>query len=456
MSNVAETVERGMLFGMDHTLVAVSIMVVTFLIIFTEKINRAITVIFGASLMIIVGVLSQDAAVASIDFNTLALLVGMMIIVSVAEKTGIFQYIAVWSAKKVNGSPRGILAALAIVTAILSGIVDCVTAVFLMTPIIFQITRRLGVRPFPYLMLTIFACNIGGAATLVGNPPNILVGSAANLHFVDFIQNMMPISYLMVAILIVSFDFIWGRKIVASPEAVALVMQMNEKDTITDRTLLIKSLSVLGGVVIGLVFAHALHLETGTIAMFGAGVLMFLYTRGLRHQEVDGKVEEVLSLVDWTTIFFFMGLFIVVHGLETTGLLTQAGHVFVEISGGLVNRLIFIFLWTATFASCLMDNIPFVATMVPIIKAIEADMGGREAVAPIWWALMMGACYGGNGTLIASSANVVVAGIAMKEGNHISFMRFFIWGFPVTIVSVIIASIYLYFRYPAFTHVVGG
>lgn len=453
MHGAVEIAERGMLFGMNHTLVAVAIMLVTFLIIFTEKINRAIIVTFGGSLMIITGVISQDAAIASIDFNTLALLVGMMIIVTIAEKTGMFQYIAIWSAKKVKASPRGTLAALAVVTALLSGIVDAVTAVFLMTPIIFQITKRLGVRPFPYLMLTIFACNIGGGATLVGNPPNIMIGSAAGLHFLDFVENMMPISYFMTFVLIASFDLIWGRKIKATPEARELVMQMNERDAITDRTLLIKSLSVLLGVVVGLVFAHTLHLETGTIAMCGASILLFMYTMGLRHQEVDSKVEEVFSLVDWTTIFFFIGLFVVVHGLETTGLLTVVGHTFVEVSGGMIQKLIFIFLWSATLFSCIIDNIPFVATMIPIIKSIEADMGGRDAIMPIWWALVMGACYGGNGTLIASSANVVVAGIAMKEGHHISFGRFLVWGFPVTIVSVIIASVYMYFRYPAFTHV---
>lgn len=453
MHGAVEAAERSILFGLNHTMVAVTIMLFTFFIIFTEKLNRSIIVILGASAMVIMGVLSQVDAVNSIDFNTLALLVGMMIIVNITEKTGIFQYIAVWSAKKVKASPRGVLIALSLVTGLLSGIVDAVTAVFLMTPIVFQITRRLEVRPFPYLMMTIFSCNIGGGATLVGNPPNIMVGSAANLHFLDFIENMMPISYLVLFILIVSFDFIWGRKLVATPEARERLMSMNEKDSITDRVLLQKSLFVLLGVVIALVFAHNIHLETGTIAMFGAGIMLYLYTLGLRQQEIDHKVEEVFSLVDWSTIFFLMGLFIVVFGLETTGLLTVIGHSFVEISGGAINKLIYVFLWIASLFSCMIDNIPFVATMIPIIKSIEADMGGRDAIMPLWWSLVMGSCFGGNGTLIASSANVVVAGIALKEGHHIKFFKFMLWGLPVTLVSVAIASVYLYFRYPEFTHV---
>lgn len=452
MHGVADTVQRGVWFGLNSTMVAVTIMVCCYLVIFTEKLNRAVIAMFCGALMVVMGVLSQSAAIRAIDYNTLALLAGMMIIVSITEKTGIFQYIAVWSAKKVKANPRGLLAVLTAVTALLSGYIDSVTTVLLMTPIIFQITRRLGVRPYPYLMLSIFSCNIGGAATLIGDPPNILVGSTLGLNFMDFIVNMAPLSYTLVVILIVVFDFIWGRKLFATPEARALVMQMNENDSITDKSLLIKSLSVLFGSIIAFIVGHFFFLETGTIAMFGAAIILILYSMDFKQQERDHKVEEIFNLVDWTTIFFFTGLFVVVAGLESTGVLTLVGHMFVEATGGVVHRLIFVFLWVGSIISCVIDNIPFVATMIPIIKSIEADMGGREAVMPIWWALMMGACYGGNGTLIASSANVVVAGIAMKEGHHISFGRFMIWGLPVTFVSIVISSIYLYFRYPAFTH----
>ncbi|MFV0626484.1 MAG: SLC13 family permease [Alphaproteobacteria bacterium] len=452
MHGATEAVERSILFGLNHTMVAVIIMVICYLVIFTERLNRAIIALFCGGLMVVMGVLTQNEAIGAIDFNTLALLIGMMIIVSVTEKTGIFQYIAVWSAKKVKANPRGLLAVLTAVTALLSGYIDSVTTVLLMTPIIFQITRRLGVRPYPYLMLAIFSCNIGGAATLIGDPPNILVGSTLGLNFMDFLENMAPLSYGLVVILIIVFDFIWGRKLVATPEARALIMQMNEKDSITDRKLLIKSLSVLIGAIISFMFAHLVGLETGTIAMFGAAIILILYSMEFRQQERDHKVEEVFNLVDWTTIFFFTGLFIVVYGLETTGVLTLVGHAFVEVTGGVVQKLIFVFLWVGSTFSCIIDNIPFVATMIPIVKSIEADMGGREAVMPIWWALMMGACYGGNGTLIASSANVVVAGIAMKEGHHIKFFNFMAWGLPVIFVSIVISSIYLYFRYSAFTH----
>ncbi|MDR1694588.1 MAG: ArsB/NhaD family transporter [Lactobacillaceae bacterium] len=452
MHDAAAVVQKGMLFGMNQTLVAVTIMIICYLVIFTERLNRAVIALFCGGLMVILGVLSQAEAIRAIDFNTLALLVGMMIIVSVTEKTGIFQYIAIWSAKKVRANPRGLLAVLTAVTALLSGYIDSVTTVLLMTPIIFQITKRLGVRPYPYLMLSIFSCNIGGAATLIGDPPNILVGSTLNLNFMDFVVNMMPLSYVLVIVLIIVFDFIWGRKLAATPDARELVMQMNEKDSITDKRLLKQSLSVLIGVIITFMFAHYIHLETGTIAMFGASIMLILYSMDFKQQDRDHKVEEVFNLVDWTTIFFFMGLFVVVFGIESTGVLTLIGHIFVEAAGGVVQKLIFLFLWVGSVFSCVIDNIPFVATMIPIIKSIEADMGGRDAVMPIWWALMMGACYGGNGTLIASSANVVVAGISMKEGHHIKFFRFMAWGLPVTFVSIVISSIYLYFRYPAYTH----
>lgn len=451
MHGATEIVERAMLFGMDRTITALTIILVSFAIIFTEKINRTIVVMFAGALMIITGVLSQTKAIEGIDFNTLGLLVGMMIIVTIMEKTGIFQFVAIWAAKKVKANPRGLLAVMSLVCGLLSGIVDSVTAVFLMTPIIFQITRRLGVRAFPYLMMIIFSANIGGAATLVGNPPNILVGSAGNFSFMDFVYNMMPISYITLAILIISFDLIWGRKIVATKEARKLVMAMDERDLLTDKNLLVKSISVMTGVVVGLIAAHSLHIETGTIALFGASILLFLYTRGLRHNDVSTKVEEVLSLVDWSTIFFFMGLFVLVYGLETTGLLEAIGHMFVNITDGVVSKLIFVFLWSASLVSCLIDNIPFAATMIPIIKSIEVDMGGREAILPAWWALMVGASFGGNGTLIASSANVVVAGLAMKEGQHISFFKFMVWGIPVTIISVTIAMIFIYFKYPEHT-----
>lgn len=452
MHGAVEAVGTGMLFGMNPTLVAVTIMTMCYLVIFTEQLNRAVIALFCGGLMVILGVLSQAEAIRAIDFNTLALLVGMMIIVSITEKTGVFQYIAVWSAKKVKANPRGLLAALTAVTALLSGYIDSVTTVLLMTPIIFQITKRLGVRPYPYLMLSIFSCNIGGAATLIGDPPNILVGSTLGLSFMDFVVNMMPLSYVLVVVLIVAFDFIWGRKLVATPEARELVMQMNEMDSITDKRLLKQSLIVLIGVIITFMFAHVINLETGTIAMFGASIMLILYSMDFKQQERDHKVEEIFNLVDWTTIFFFMGLFIVVYGLESTGVLTLVGHMFVEAADGAVYKLIFIFLWVGSIFSCVIDNIPFVATMIPIVKSIEVDMGGRETVMPIWWALMMGACYGGNGTLIASSANVVVAGIAMKEGHHIKFFRFMAWGLPVTFVTIVLSSVYLYFRYPAYTH----
>lgn len=435
-------------FGIDPKIIAISIMVVCYSIIFTEKINRAIIALFGGAAMVILGVLTQTQAIRSIDFNTLTLLMGMMIIVGITEKTGVFQFIAIWAAKKVRANPRGLLAVMTAVTALLSGYIDNVTTVLLITPIIIQITRTMEVKSFPYLMTMIFACNIGGAATLIGDPPNILIGSKLGLTFGDFIVNMTPLSYFLVVILIISFDLIWGRKLYASPEKRALITHMKPNDFITDKGLLKKSLFVLALVITAFIFAHHIGLDTGTIAILGAALMMLLYSFGDDHQIADEKVSNAFHAVDWTTIFFFAGLFIIVAGLEVTGILEIVGHKFVEWTGGEFHLLLYTFLWSAATISTIVDNIPFVATMMPIVETIENSLpGGREEAMPLWWSILMGACYGGNGSIIASSANVVVAGIAMRERKKIGFFEFMAWGVPVTLVSIAISSAYLYIVY---------
>ena len=434
-------------FNFDMRFIAVTIMFISYAIIFSEKVNRAIVALLGAVFMIIFGVLDQYTAIKSIDFNTINLLMGMMIIVGITERTGVFQFIAVWMAKRVRANPRALLAVTAAITALLSGYVGNVTTALLITPIIIQITRNLKVPSFPYLMLIIFACNIGGAATLIGDPPNILIGSKLGLTFGDFIINMTPLSYFLMVVLIVAFDFIWGRKLYAEPADRAAIVIMKERDYLYDISLLKKSLFVLTLVILGFIFAHNMKLNTGTIAIIGASVLMFLYTLGDNHHEADEKMHSVFGRIDWVTIFFFAGLFVIVAGLEVTGLLEAIGHMFVEWTGGEEDRLIYTFLWSAAGVSMAIDNIPFVATMVPIVETIENTLGNREHMMPMWWALLMGACYGGNGTIIASSVNVVVAGIAARERSPIGFFRFMVWGIPVTIASIAISSVYLYFRY---------
>ena len=435
------------MFGIDLKWIATLIVVLCYAILFTEKINRAIVTLLAATIMIFCGVLNQAQAFAGIDFNTISLLVGMMIIVNITEKSGLFQFVAIWGAKKVRAHPLGILAVLALVTAFFSAFLDNVTTVLLIVPVTFQITRSLKINPFPYLILEIFASNIGGTATLIGDPPNILIGSALGLSFTDFVLNLAPVVVLVMLILTLIFVLIWKNSLHTSTRNRAMVLLINENDSITDKKLLYKSLAVLVAVILAFITAEHTHIANGVTALFGAAVLLLLYTWGEKHSERDEKTENIFNLVDWTTIFFFCGLFILVSGLEVTGILQSLGQWFLELTGGNMQKTVFLILGSSAILSSAIDNIPFVATMIPMLQSMESAMGGREAMMPVWWALSLGACFGGNGTLIGASANVIVAGLAQREGHPISFAKFLIWSVPVMLLSIVISGLYLYVRY---------
>ena len=371
----------------------------------------------------------------------------MMIIVGIAEKSGVFQFLALWSVHKAKASPRGLLIVLATITALFSALLDNVTTVLLVAPVTIQITHRLGVPTYPYLILEIFASNIGGTATLIGDPPNILIGSAINLSFMDFVNELTPLVIITMCVLIFAFDCVYGRKLVASSRKRQSVMKISAVSAIKDWRLLKQSVSVLSLVIAGFILAEKLHLTNGTIAMFGAAILMFIYTLGKDHTSREHMVEDALSLVDWTTIFFFAGLFALVYGLEESGVLQILGHHFSAWADGSVEKAAMMIVWVSAFVSSAIDNIPFVATMIPLVKTMEVDMGGRDAMMPVWWALSLGSCFGGNGTLIAASANVIVAGISSKEGHPIHFMKFLLWSIPVMLGSVGIAALYLHIRH---------
>ena len=436
-----------LIFGIDAKWAATALVAVCYLILFTEKLNRAVVTLLFATVMIFFGILTQDQAFAGIDFNTISLLVGMMVIINITEKSGLFQFVAVWGAKKVRAHPVGIMAVLTAVTAFFSAFLDNVTTVLLIVPVTFQITRKLKVNPFPYLILEIFASNIGGTATLIGDPPNILIGSAFGLSFMDFVYELAPVVIITTALLIGTFVLIWRKSLSTTLHNRTAVLQMNEAESITDYKLLYNSLAVLFAVIAGFISAEHIHIANGVIALFGAAVLLLLYTFGNPHQLRDDKTAEIFRLVDWTTIFFFCGLFMLVHGLEVTGVLEMLGKRFVELTDGSIQKSTFLILGSSALFSSAIDNIPFVATMIPMLQSMEPSMGGREAMMPVWWALSLGACFGGNGTIIGASANVIVAGLAQREGHPISFMRFLIWAMPVMIVSIIISGIYLYVRY---------
>ncbi len=427
--------------------IALTAMGLCYILLFTEKLNRAVTTVLIATALVIIGIISEQEAVIAIDFNTISLLTGMMIIINIAERSGMFQYVAIWGTKRVRAHPLGIMIMLAWVTAIFSAFLDNVTTVLLVVPVTLQITRKLEVNPYPYLLLNIFASNIGGTATLIGDPPNILIGSALGLRFTDFISHLAPIVFAIMAALVGMFTYFWGPTMKASLSNRALILQINEKDAITDFRLLYKSLFVLGLVMTGFVFAEHIGMENGFIALLGAAILLLLYTFHLPHNESDDKVEDILNHIDWTTIFFFSGLFVIVGALENSGILKEMADYFLEATEGNIKQSVFMILGISAFFSAIVDNIPFVATMIPMLKSMEESLGGREMMMPVWWALSLGACLGGNGTLIGASANVIVAGIASREGRPIGFARFLIWSIPVMVMSVLIAAVFLYVEY---------
>ncbi|HCU58937.1 MAG TPA: hypothetical protein DIC64_03045 [Alphaproteobacteria bacterium] len=437
-------------FLSDMRWIATMIVMVCYAVLFSEKVNRAVTTLMAAMFMVLSGVITQNEAFASIDFNTISLLIGMMVIVSITERSGLFQFVAVWGAQKVKANPVGLMIVLSLVTALFSAFLDNVTTVLLIVPVTIQITRKLQITPYPYLILEIFASNIGGTATLIGDPPNILIGSALNLSFMDFLVTLAPIVVLTVLVLVGVFVLIWKNALQTNERNRAAVMRMNAAANIVDKLLLCKSLSVLFLVIIGFILAEEIHIANGVIALCGASVLLMLYTMKDSAYHRDEKTEEMFNLVDWTTIFFFMGLFMVVFGLEKTGVLEMLGQKFLSLTNGSLRRATFIILSVSAVVSSAIDNIPFVATMIPMLKSMEESLGGREAMMPVWWALSLGACFGGNGSLIGASANVIVAGLAVREGHPIKFLGFLLWSIPVMMISTLMAGVYLYIKYFAF------
>ena len=426
---------------------AAVLFLITYAVIMSEKINRAIVSLLAAGLMIVLGILNQEAAIRGIDFNTIGLLIGMMVIVAITRQSGIFQFLAIWAAKKVNAQPWGILVMISLVTAVTSAFLDNVTTVLLVVPVTLLITEELKVKPYPYLFAMIFSSNIGGTATLIGDPPNIMIGSATGLTFNDFAYALTPAILVIMAVTLIPIYFIWGRHLKATPENRQRVMQFNEFEAITDWRLLKQCLTVIGLVVLGFIFAKWLHLEAATIAIFGAAVLLLLANLGKGPDEQSKHVLEAFNEVEWITIFFFVGLFIVVHGVDSTGLLRLLADKMLALTGGNLNATAMVILWSSAVLSAIIDNIPFVATMIPLIKAMAPTFGGPEGIMPLWWALSLGACLGGNGTLIGASANLVVAGFAERAGQPIRFMRYTLIAFPLMLLSIFISMYYLEWRY---------
>ncbi len=439
--------ETQVLFGLDPAWYAGSLFVLTYVLILTERLNRAIIALSAACLMVLGGVLTQDAALEGVDFNTLGLLTGMMVIVGITKNSGIFQFLAIWAAKRVKADPWGILIMLALVTALLSALLDNVTTVLLIVPVTLLITDELRLNPYPYLFAEIFASNIGGTATLIGDPPNIMIGSAVGLSFNDFLVHLAPITLVILPLTLIPIYFIWGRGLKAAPENRQKVMNYRERDAITDRRLLAQALFVLTLVFAGFIFGHDAGFQPATVALSGAALLLVLDNLKRDPHAQSGAVIKSFCEVEWITIFFFIGLFIVVYGVEETGLLGVLAHKAIELTGGDLALTAIAVMWVAAIASAIVDNIPFVATMIPLIGSMEATFGGSEQLMPIWWSLALGACLGGNGSLVGASANLIVAGFAERSGQPIRFLPFLLMAFPLMLMSILVSTLYVVLRY---------
>lgn len=416
-------------------IIAIVIFLVTMAAIMTEKLHRTVAAVAGALPLILTGVLSVESGFSYVDLNTLGVLIGMMLFVAVVKNSGIFEYIAIKAAKIAKGRPWPLMVLFALITAVLSAFLDNVTTVLLIGPMTLAITSMLRINPIPFFMTQIMASNIGGTATLIGDPPNIMIGSAAGLSFTDFITNTGVAVLFVLAATIVCFYFIYGRKLHVEPEAMDSILQLDENKAIKDRSLLIKSVVMILLVVFGFVFHSQLHLESCTIALTAAAVMLLIGRQ---------DVEEIVAGVEWTTILFFTGLFIVVGGLQETGVIQILANGLMDLTEGHMTLTILLILWVSAIVSSFLDNIPFVATLIPLILTMQSS--GVD-VTPLWWAVSLGACLGGNGTLIGASANVVLSGISNRHGFPITFASYFKVGFPLMLVSVAISTVFLLLRF---------
>ncbi len=432
--------------------IATSLFIIAYGLIISEKIHKTIVAIFGAALMIVMGIVTQTEAFHSpdlgIDWNVIFLLVSMMVIINIMRPTGIFEYIAIKSAKAAKGEPFRIMAIFSVVTAIISAFLDNVTTVLLIAPVTLLICQALELDAVPYLITEALASNIGGTATLIGDPPNIMIASKAQLDFMAFIYHLSPVVILVLIAYIVTLKLIFSKRLTVKDKLKSRVMAMNEREAIKDPGLLKKCLVVLAVTITGFVFHGVLHLEPATIALFGAGLLLLI--SGIKDP------HHVLSEAEWSTLFFFMGLFIIIGGVVKVGLIQWMSVEVLNITQGNLLGTAMVVMWFSAFASAFIDNIPYVATMNPLIidmaRQLWPNLSGTALLhhpdlMPIWWSLALGACLGGNGTAIGASANVIIVGMAEKAGSPISFKKFMLYGMPLMIESIIICSLYVWLRY---------
>ena len=433
---------------------------VSYLAIVTERIHKTIVALCGAAAMIGLGVVSQDEAFYShefgVDYNVVFLLIGMMVIINIVRETGLFEVLAIWAAQRADAKPFRLLVLLALLTAGLSAMLDNVTTVLLMAPVTLAITKRLELNPVTFLVTEALASNIGGTATLVGDPPNIMIASKAELGYLDFLVMLGPIVLLIMALFLAALWVIFGRKMTVAPHLRTAVLALSSREAVADRAFLHRCLWLLGVVNVGFCIHSLIHLEPATIALLGASLFMLIGHARRKTEDTEKKSEELsyLTDVEWKTIFFFIGLFILVGGLVKVGVIKYLADQLVSVTRGNLAGSTMAVLWGSAILSAAVDNIPYVAAMNPLIVDLARSLHPEIAdyttlvhqadILPLWWALALGACLGGNGTIIGASANVVIVDIARKAGYPISFWQFFKFGFPVMLGSVLMSALYLW------------
>lgn len=426
-------------------LVSASLLILAYIFIALERIPKVTIALLGGALTIVLGLVSQTKALGDginphyfinfIDFNVIFLLVSMMVIVSITTRSGVFNWIANELLKFTKGHPVKVLCALGLFTAVTSAFLDNVTTVILIMPITFAIAKKLDIDPIPFLLTEIFSSNIGGTATLIGDPPNIIIGSAGGLSFIDFIKELTPVILVIMCVVLTVLAFIFRKKLHASQDKMDEVAKIDNSHTITDKALMIRSTLILTLVILGFMLHDVTHIETCVVAMLGASILL-----------IFEKPNEILQDVEWNTIFFFIGLFIIIGGLEASGGIKLMAEWILKVTQGSQAATSMIILWASGVISGIIDNIPYTATMAPMLVEIEKTMGATYAY-PLWWALSLGACLGGNMTIIGAAANVIVSENAAKSGHPISFMRFLKYGVGVVVISLLISTAYIYLRF---------
>ncbi len=416
--------------------VAVVVFFVTIFFIITEKLPNSISAMLGAFVVVAFHVISQEEAIDAIDFDTIGLLCGMMLSVSVMRKSGLFEYVAIKGIKLAKGNPWRILVSLSIVTAVLSAFLDNVTTVLIIVPLTFAVADTIKIDPMPFLVSEVLFSNIGGTATLIGDPPNIMIGGATHLEFMDFVHVNAPIVLVISLVTLLLLRAIYHKKLASLTIDREKIHAFDETRAIHNRKLFFVSLSVFGLIILAFITHHVHGIRLASIAL-GGGFVMMLVTRQ--------DPEQIAKEVEWSTLFFFIGLFIIIGGLEKTGIISFLADKLIAVTGGSVPLVTQLILWISAFSTTVVNSIPYTATLISVIENISATTS--ENIDPLWWALSLGACLGGNGTLIGSAANIIVASFSQKTSFPMSFKQYFKIGFPLMLVSVILASVYLWLRF---------